>query len=76
MGMLSEKSPFRKNFDLIDETQLERLAGNLTRANQRAAYTGWGAYSGLALNSDWKSKQNRISDLAFRICLTQHYGDR
>ena len=76
MGMLSEKSPFRKKFDLIDDMQLERLAGNLKRANQRTAYTGWGAYSGLALNSDWKSKQNRISDLAFRICLTQHYGDK
>ncbi len=74
MGMLSEKSPFRKNFDLIDDTQLEQLAENLKRANQRAAYTGWGAYSGLALNADWKSKQNRISDLAFRLCLTKQKG--
>ncbi len=75
MGMLSEASPFRKNFDLMDDTQLERSAGNLTRANQRAAYTGWGAYSGLALNDDWKRKQDRISDLAFRICLTRRCGD-
>lgn len=76
MGMLSEKSPFRKNFDLVDDMQLEQIAENIKRANQRTAYTGWGAYSGLALNSDWKSKKNRISDLAFRICLTQHYGDK
>ena len=75
MGMLGKKSPFRKNFDLIDGTQLEPLAGDLKRANQRGAYTNWGAYSGLALNTDWKDKQNRISDLAFRICLTRHYGD-
>ncbi len=76
MGMLSKKSPFCKNFDLVDDTQLEQLAGNLKRANQRGVYTNWGAYSGLALNDDWKNKQNRISDLAFRICLTQHYGNR
>lgn len=76
MGMLSKKSPFRNNFDLVDDIQLERLSGNLTRANQRAAYTNWSAYSGLALNDDWKSKQNRISDFLFRLCLTWHYGDR
>ncbi len=76
MGMLSKKSPFRKNFDLVDDTQLEQLAGNLKRANQRGVYTNWGAYSGLALNDDWKNKQNRISDLAFRLCLTRNYGDR
>lgn len=76
MGVLSEKSPFRKNIDLVDDMQLERLAGNIKRANQRIAYTGWGAYSGLALNDDWKSMQNRISDLSFRLCLTRHYGDQ
>ncbi len=42
----------------------------------RLEIRNWGAYSGLALNDDWKSMQNRISDLAFRICLTQHYGER
>ena len=76
MGMLSEKSPFRIKFDLVDDMQLERIVGSLKRANQRMAYTRWGAYSGLALNADWKSMQDRMSDLAFRICLTKHYGDR
>ncbi|MDE6319372.1 MAG: hypothetical protein K2M22_06665, partial [Lachnospiraceae bacterium] len=75
MGMLSEKSPFRKNVDLMDDTQLEQLAENIRRANQRAAYTNWGAYSGLTLNDDWKNKQKRISDLSFRLCLTRHYGN-
>ncbi len=28
MGMLSKKSPFRKNFDLVDDTLMEQLAGN------------------------------------------------
>ncbi|MCM1245821.1 MAG: hypothetical protein NC293_09290 [Roseburia sp.] len=74
MGMLNEESPFRKKFDLVDGTQLERIAGNLARASQRTAYINWGAYSGLALNDDWKSIQNRILDLTFRLCLAKHYG--
>ena len=59
MGMLSEKSPFRKNFDLIDDTQLERLAENLKRANQRTAYTSWGAYSGLLKKGTMCNVKNR-----------------
>lgn len=75
MGMLGKGTPFRKNFDLVDGARLEQLAGGLTRAAQRRGYTGWGPYSGLALQDEWKSKEARIADLTFRLCLTRHYAD-
>lgn len=74
-GMLGKGSPFRKNFDLMDDARLEQLAGSLTRAAQTRGYTGWGPYSGLALEDEWKSKQARLADLSFRLCLTRHYAD-
>jgi hypothetical protein len=37
-------------------------------------YTKWSAYTGLALEKDWRSKRRRICDLTFRSLLILHHS--
>jgi hypothetical protein len=37
-------------------------------------FTKWSAYTGLALEKDWRSERRRVSDLTFRSLLILHYS--
>lgn len=38
-------------------------------------FKGWGPYAGLRLESDWKSKANRVCDITFRALLILCYSE-
>jgi hypothetical protein len=53
---------------------LEMGGGFFTRKLNHPYFRKWGAYTGLALESDWKSNQRRENDLTFRSLLILHYS--
>jgi hypothetical protein len=69
--------------ELVPElrAQVNSLAEMLTADGGRFAermshpyFTKWTAYSGLALEKDWKSPARRVFDLTFRSALILHYS--
>lgn len=38
-------------------------------------FRGWGPYSGLQLETDWRTAKRRICDVTFRALLVLHYAD-
>lgn len=69
--------------ELVPElcAQVNSLAEMLTAGGGRFAermshpyFTKWTAYSGLALEKDWKSPARRVFDLTFRSALILHYS--
>ena len=48
--------------------------GRFARPVARDHFTKWSAYTGLALEKDWKSETRRVSDLTFRSLLILHYS--
>jgi len=39
-------------------------------------FKGWGAYAGLQLEVDWKSKIRKACDITFRALLILHYSEQ
>jgi hypothetical protein len=56
------------------ESILEAGGGMFTRKVNHAYFRKWGAYTGLALEKDWKASQRRENDLTFRSLLILHYS--
>jgi hypothetical protein len=61
--------------------QLKHLAelladggGKFTKNLSHSYFTKWTAYTGLALEKDWKSPARRMSDLTFRSLLILHHS--
>ncbi len=54
---------------MLDEDQ-----GLFTKKLSHAYFQKWGAYTGLALEKDWRTPQRRINDLTFRSLLILHYS--
>jgi len=46
----------------------------MSSIENNAAFTKWGAYSGVSLEDNWLKKERRINDLAFRVGLINHYS--
>lgn len=53
---------------------LRQSQGRFTKKLNHAYFQKWGAYTGLALEADWRTPQRRISDLTFRSLLIVHYA--
>jgi hypothetical protein len=61
------------------EAQVARLAeiledGLLRRKFGHPSFRDWGAYAGLALETDWRAPSRRIADLTFRALLILHHA--
>ena len=65
-----------------DLKQQAQTLANLLRENQglftknlsHTYFSKWGAYTGLALERDWRIPQRRINDLTFRSLLILHFA--
>lgn len=77
MGMLGEGSPFRKHFEKLKENVLKQndIVMEYTKA-KKGMYVNWSGYSGIALEGEWKTAQQRIRDFVFRVLLIDKYSDR
>lgn len=51
------------------------LIKNMLSVKNNAAFTKWGAYSGVALEDNWTKDERKINDLAFRIGLIKYYSN-
>jgi hypothetical protein len=48
--------------------------GLFTKKLNHAYFQKWGAYTGLALEKNWRTPQRRVNDLTFRSLLILHYS--
>lgn len=74
MGMLGKESLFRKHYDKFKEyilIQNESIIDNAKK--KKGMYVGWSGYSGIALEGDWKAKQQIMRDFMFRVLLIDKY---
>lgn len=55
---------------------LEEGQGLFTKKLNHTYFQKWGAYTGLALEKDWRLPQRRINDLTFRSLLILHYSNK
>lgn len=53
---------------------IEEGRGLFTKKLNHVYFQKWGAYTGLALEKDWRIPQRRINDLTFRSLLILHYS--
>lgn len=74
MGMLDCDSPFRKHFEEMKRSIFEYgdKASEL-QIKKKNAYMSWSGYSGLALESQWRSPAHIIHDFMFRLMLIEKY---
>jgi hypothetical protein len=49
--------------------------GLFTKKLNHTYFQKWGAYTGLALEKDWRLPQRRINDLTFRSLMILHYAN-
>lgn len=56
------------------ETMLQAGGGLFTKILRHGSFHKWGAYTGLALENDWRLPKRRIIDLTFRSLLILHYS--
>ncbi|GAA4654386.1 hypothetical protein GCM10023142_15240 [Anaerocolumna aminovalerica] len=75
MGMLYDKSPFRKHFESL-LSYLKENHGFFLEKYDKKAFVYWSGYSGMSLEDNWRSHKNQINDLTFRVCLIEALADR
>lgn len=76
LGMLGSGSPFRKHFERLKEVLLKQNGSLNEFAIKKEEYIGWSGYSGMALEGDWKVRQQRERDFMFRVLLIDKYSNR
>lgn len=75
MGMLGKKSPFRKHFEKLKESAFKQDENFISYTKKRnGSYVGWSGYSGLALEGDGKTQEQRMRDFMFRVMLIDKYS--
>jgi hypothetical protein len=79
MELLSRLGVIRQIPELKHQVQaLEKILvenhGLFTEKLNHSYYQKWGAYTGLALERDWRTTQRRINDLTFRSLLIVKYA--
>lgn len=52
----------------------DRLRGLASSIRNTGYFRRWGAYTGLALEDDWRSVRRKVNDLAFRLALVVHHA--
>lgn len=76
MGVLGKESPFRKHFEDFKTSVLEQSECIMEYTKgKKGMYVNWSGYSGLALEGDWQTKQEKIRDFIFRILLIDQYSN-
>jgi hypothetical protein len=73
LGVVDQVPALRQQVRAL-ETLLQQGQGLFTKKLNHAYFQKWGAYTGLALETDWRASQRRINDLTFRSLLIVHYA--
>jgi len=73
MGIVN-KVPVFKDMVIHLKSMIRENEGLFIEKAPRKSFFRWNAYSGLALEENWKNKSRRISDLTFRSLLILHYS--
>jgi hypothetical protein len=73
MGLITNKSPFYKHFQNLFSEAL-KTKGEIFSTLGKKSYIRFSSYSGLALEDNWKTNQNKINDLIFRCGLIDFYS--
>lgn len=76
LGMLGSGSPFRKHFERLKEVLLKQNGSLNEFAIKKEEYIGWSGYSGMALEGDWKVRQQKERDFMFRVLLIDKYSNQ
>lgn len=73
LGIVDQVPALRQQVQAL-ESLLRQGQGLFTKKLNHAYFQKWGAYTGLALETDWRTPQRRINDLTFRSLLIVHYA--
>lgn len=80
MGILDEYSPFYSHFGAYDMNDLFAALSYteewFKRSYRKKGYTNWSGYGGLALEGNWRRKDQQLRDLAFRFCLIKQLSSK
>jgi hypothetical protein len=73
LGVVEQTPELKSQLQTLAEI-LQKGQGLFTNKLNHAYFQKWGAYTGLALEKDWRLPQRRINDLTFRSLLILHYA--
>ncbi|HSK87247.1 MAG TPA: hypothetical protein VK880_02755 [Anaerolineales bacterium] len=73
LGVADQIPELKRQLQTLAEI-LQEGQGLFTNKLNHAYFQKWGAYTGLALEKDWRLPQRRINDLTFRSLLISHYA--
>ncbi len=73
LGVVPEIPELRRRVQVLAK-MLDEDQGLFAEKLSHAYFQKWGAYTGLALEKDWRLPQRRINDLTFRSLLILHYS--
>jgi len=73
LGVVNQIPELKHQLQTLAEILLENQGLFKNKLNH-AYFQKWGAYTGLALEKDWRLPQRRINDLTFRSLLILHYA--
>jgi hypothetical protein len=72
LGVVPHVEELNKQVEWL-QRQLNADQGWFKKPLRHPYFVNWGAYTGLALEPDWRSPKNRVHDLTFRSRLILHY---
>jgi len=75
LGVVDQIPGLKRQVQTLAEI-LRESQGLFTKKLHHACFQKWGAYTGLALEKDWRLPQRRINDLTFRSRLILHYSNK
>ncbi len=73
LGVVDEIPPLKRQGQALAKI-VEEGQGMFTKELSHPYFQKWGAYTGLALEKDWRLSQRRMNDLTFRSLLILHYS--
>lgn len=73
LGLLGRAGSLRGQVDELLGAP-EELAQAASAIKNTGYFRRWGAYTGLALEDDWRTPARRLNDLRFRLCLIARHG--
>jgi hypothetical protein len=75
LGVIHQIPELEQQVHTLESLLLENH-GLFTKNLSHPYFQKWGAYTGLALEKDWRSARRRINDLTFRSLLVLNYSRR
>lgn len=73
LGVANQVEAIRRQLEYV--SRMVKESGCLfAKPLSHPYFVKWSQYVGLALESDWKTKDRRVNDLTFRWLLIQHYA--